>query len=63
MKFSELTKQFNVCFEYLQVQSEIKNNVTGIKKTPTFKSVLEEAKNIARIFSIYFENNFLKNEN
>ena len=43
MKFSELTKQFNVCFEYLQVQSEIKNNVTGIKKTPTFRSVLEEA--------------------
>ena len=63
MKFSELTKQFNVCFEYLQVQSEIKNKVTGIKKTPTFRSVLEEAKNIARIFSIYFENNFLKNEN
>ena len=28
-----------------------------------FRSALEEAKNIARIFSIYFENNFLKNEN
>lgn len=27
-----------------------------------FKSALEGAKNVAKIFSIYFENNMLKNE-
>ena len=47
----------------------LKNIVTGIKKENLllayyshFKPVLEEAKNVARIFSIYFEKNILKNE-
>ena len=49
------------------MESKIKNNVTGIKKENLFltrysryKPALEEAKNNARIFIIYFENNILK---
>ena len=46
-----------------------KNIVAGIKKENLllahyfhFKSALKEGKNVARIFSVYFENNILKNE-
>ena len=50
-------------------KTNLKNNATGMKKENLlltryshFLPALKEVKNVARIFSIYFDNNKLKNE-